>query len=163
MNRVPRLRPMPGGGERRPGNRREHTQAYRAAPDEPYAPLWCSERRPACSTAQHRTVVPVRDEEAAGSNPVNPTSVSAGHQRSTVPSEEVQEAANVNDLLVDFSESTHTVVNSAELGGCVALLSLKSHKTRDNASSPQATVPFRNMPKVSRSECVSLCWGWASS
>ena len=40
------------------GTEMEQTQAHRAAPNEPEAPLSCSERRPTCSAARQRTVVP---------------------------------------------------------------------------------------------------------
>jgi hypothetical protein len=40
------------------GTKKEQTQAHRTALDEPDAPLSCSERPRACSTARQRTVVP---------------------------------------------------------------------------------------------------------
>ena len=46
------------GGKRRRGNRKEQTQAHRTAPDEPDAPLSCSECHRPCSTARQRTAVP---------------------------------------------------------------------------------------------------------
>jgi hypothetical protein len=59
----------------------------------------------------------VRDEEAAGSNPVTPTSITAG-QRPAAPCDKVRKVADVSDLLADFGESKRTVVYSLEhLGG----------------------------------------------
>ena len=55
------------------GTKKEQTQAHRTALDEPDAPLSCSERPARAQQHGSELWSPVRDEEAAGSNPVTPT------------------------------------------------------------------------------------------
>jgi hypothetical protein len=62
------------------GTKKEQTQAHRTAPDEPDAPLSCSERHARAQQHGSELWSPVRDEEAAGSNPVTPTSIPAGQR-----------------------------------------------------------------------------------
>lgn len=60
------------------GTRNEQTPAHLTVPDEPDSPPACLKPAWACWMTRDRTVVPVRDKEAAGSNQVTRTSVCAG-------------------------------------------------------------------------------------
>src|ERR1035437_9472317 len=73
------LTPLRTGHEARQ-QKKEQTQAHRTAPDEPDAPLTCSERHRSYSTALQRTVVPRSGRRGRRFKSCHPDRVSAGRR-----------------------------------------------------------------------------------
>jgi hypothetical protein len=97
----------------------------------------------------------VRDEEAAGSNPVTPTSVSAG-QRPAAGCDQIQEVVNVSDLLVNFRESADIVVHSCEFRGNRPELARRTHSRARHARIEVVLNPGLDPMSWSSVACRSL-------